>query len=278
MNFGSLEKIESVLLRPTGNFTIKNVVVLGTRDKNGMRRDSLKENNYKSDKYINFSVLGKLTLETSDYLVFSYSDFNDRENNVDIFISYPHIYRLLDIFDTIYKQVIINNGEDIFYEDKKGNAFLKEEYENTLYMIDNLIGNKSIGVIYDTIARYDENKSNETTYEKAITLALNNDNIKVQLSLDTFEYMYRFLKDFNLLTSSQNLYQLAYMNEIAKNLKFENNNDRIIQNGSLNHKRRIVVKKKDKNNEKPKPVLDNEDNAFLDPNIECDDGDSYLFN
>ena len=61
MNFGNLEKIEELILRPSKNFSIKNTVVLGRRNsKNGNRIDCFRENCYKSDKYTNYQYLGNL--------------------------------------------------------------------------------------------------------------------------------------------------------------------------------------------------------------------------
>ena len=61
MNFGRLEKVSSTLLNPAKNFTIKNVVVLGSKDvKTKSKRDAITEKSYPSSKYAEYSELNSV--------------------------------------------------------------------------------------------------------------------------------------------------------------------------------------------------------------------------
>jgi len=214
MNFGNLEKIEELILRPSKNFSIKNTVILGRRNsKNGNRIDCFKEDCYKSNKYTNYNYVGNLYIESSDFLVFSCKD--DETNKViEIYSSYQHIERIRDAFNTILEDL-----DEAFVVFDDGKIILKEEYENYVVKINNLVGNHSIQIVFDV--DYDEEKvSNQ--YTKAVTIFFNEENFYTTITDEDLHGITYFINNFNLLSSSQHLKQMAYLHQIAHSLELEN--------------------------------------------------------
>jgi len=214
MNFGNLEKIEELILRPAKNFSIKNTVVLGRRNsKNGNRIDCIREDCYKSNKYTNYQYVGNLYIESSDFLVFSCKD--DTTNKVtEIYSSYQHIEKIRDAFNTISEDI-----DDAFIEGDDGVIVLKHEYESYVVKINNLVGNHSIQLVFDVIC--DEDKvSNQ--YMKGVTILFNNENLYTTVNDEDLRGITYFLNNFNLLSSSQHLKQMAYMQQLAYSLELEN--------------------------------------------------------
>lgn len=229
MNFGSLEKIESIILRPAKNFIIKNVVIFGSRDSVGFRIDALKDRTYKSNKYSNTDYVGRLSLETSDYLVFEFSNtINDKRKTEEIFISYPHIYEFKEILEEIYTEYANN---DVFKYNKNNIPYLTEEYKEYLKKIE-LINNKNIGFMFDVLEEYDD-VAHVTNYSEGITIIFNDEELYSTVSMDTFYYIYRFVNEFNLLQSSQNLINLSYMTEMSKSLNLTNEITKEIKHGHV---------------------------------------------
>lgn len=205
MNFGNLEKIESVLLRPCKNLSIKNVIVLGKRNfKDGRKIDSISSKTYNSNKYIDINKLQTINIETSDFLVFSYFNYKAKEG-VEIYFSYPHLYDLMESFKYIMDTI---RNEKVFIKDKNGNVFLNEEYEQYVIEIDELVGNKSIKIIFDIYE--DEDINEEIKTQEAITIFFNSSEMYSTIRLKELKGLIYFLEKFNLLLSSQNLLLIAF--------------------------------------------------------------------
>ena len=214
MNFGNLEKIEELILRPAKNFTIKNTVILGRRNsKNGFRIDCFKENAYKSNKYDNYKYLGNLYMESSDFLVFSCK--NDENNKTtEIYSSYQHIQKIRNGFNTMVEEI-----ENAFIEDEDGVIILKEEYENFIVEINNLVNGHSIKLVFDV--NYDEDEVSRK-YCRAVTIFFNEEVFYTTITDEDLQGITYFLNNFNLLSSSQHLKQMAYMQQLAYALDVEN--------------------------------------------------------
>jgi len=215
MNFGNLEKIEELILRPSSKFSIKNTVVLGRRNsKSGNRIDCFKEDCYKSNKYTNYQYVGNLYIESSDFLVFSCKDDDTNKVN-EVYSTYKHIEKIRDGFNTILKNI-----EDAFDVLDTGEIVLKYDYEHYVVKINNLVNNNSIQMVYDVI--YDENKLEGKQYERGITIFFNEESFYTTISEEEFHGITYFINNFNLLSSSQHLKQMAYMQQIAYALELEN--------------------------------------------------------
>ena len=215
-NFGNTERIESIILRPAANFQIKNVVTLAKMSKTGKRINSISNKVYTTKKYTNIDRVNSLNLETSDYLVFSY--FNKAKNKkIEIFSSYQHIKRIRKGFNNIYN-IIEEHEDDLFIYDDEDykECTLNPDFENYQSRINNLVNNNSIILIFDLIEGEDE------SLKPAVTIFLNSEEDYVTIKLEEFEGLCYFLDNFDLLSSSQNLYLFSYLNEISNSLELEN--------------------------------------------------------
>lgn len=258
MNFGSLEKIETVILRPSSNFRIKNVVTFGSRNEIGGRKDAFYENSYKSNKYNNLDYVSSNTLETQDYLVFEYNEYDaetKKRKKEEIFISYPHIYELKNLIESVYTEYL--EGQ-VFKTNDEGILYISNEYEDYFEKI-KLINNKNIGLLFDVLENYDENLQT-VSYEEGITFVFNDEDYRTTISMDSFYYIYRFVNEFNLLQSSQNLILLSFMNEIANGLNLTNKTVSESKSGKING-RKIKSRKEIKENKKKE--LDERQKAFF---------------
>lgn len=246
VNYGNLEKIESVILRPAPNFSIKNVVVFGSRSfKNGMRYDSLKEVPYKTNKYSDLDIVGKVCIETSDYLVFNYSDIS-RKINVEIFMSYQHIHKLRDVFSKCLKAVqnkcIINKEKQKMFIKTKGNYYINPDFEEWYLSVNNLIGGKSMNFVLDL--KEIEEINGDVTTVPAIEILFNDEDISVTLDKESLDAVSYFLDNFDLLSSSQNLSLMSYLTQMANGLNLENKTYSKAMGGKLLKKVKPVSKKK----------------------------------
>ena len=214
MNFGNLEKIEELILRPAKNFSIKNTVVLGRRNsKNGNRIDCFKENCYKSNKYTNYNYVGSLYMESSDFLVFSCKD-DESNKGIEIYSSYQHIMKIRNAFNTVVEDL-----DDAFDTFDDGVIVLKPEYEDYVIKINNLVGGHSISIVFDVINNEDEISSK---YTKGVTIFFNDENLYTTITDEDLYGITYFINNFDLLSSSQHLKQMAYMQQIAHALELEN--------------------------------------------------------
>jgi len=214
MNFGNLEKIEELILRPSSKFSIKNTVILGRRNSNnGNRIDCLKEDCYKSSKYTNYHYVGNLYIESSDFLVFSCKD--DETNKInEIYSSYQHIEKIRKAFNNILK-----NMDEAFTVYGDGTIVLEPKYEKYIEKINGLIGNHTIQMVYDV--DYDDEKVSNK-YTKCVTIFFNEEKYYTTITEEELQGITYFINNFNLLSSSQHLKQMAYMHQIAHALELEN--------------------------------------------------------
>ena len=219
MDFGNLEYIENPILRLSKNLILKNVVRFGSRQyQTNKRVDSLREISYSSNKYDNYNYVGKLTLETSNFLVFSY--YKSKEENLEIYTSYPHLLNIKNTFKTIERTAI---EEQVFYEIDDDRLGISEEYKNYRETIKNLPNGNTITLFYSVINDPINSTSFKTIEIPAVTFLFMNNNVKFQetISFEVFQWLVDFMNDFNLLLSSQNLTIFAYLNRITKALKLE---------------------------------------------------------
>ena len=219
-NFGNLEKIESVILRPCKNLIIKNVVQFGSssiRDKK--RYDAVRSYSYQTNKYSDHNYVGSLYLETSDFLVFQYTNYDKgKKINEEVFISYPQFKKLKNHFNEFYK---IAMDQDVYIQSEKDNSiFINDEFMNYENKITNMVNGKSMSLIFDTIDHKTVDDSIEC--EPAVSLFISEEEYIVTMSFDVFEMLLDFLNSFNLLTSSQQLINFAYMTEIANAFNLKN--------------------------------------------------------
>jgi hypothetical protein len=192
MLLGDAEKIEKSLFSPVKNFTIKVAVLLGNKSpREGFKMDCIYTKNYKSAKYSNFDTLSTTNVRTSDFLVFTYAYENKFE---EIYISYPHLKRVIDGFENIHK-LLFKDDSDVFLTEDD-NIFLNAKYKNHYEKIEDLTNGKSL-VLYPDVVR-------ENDYEiSGVGMYFIEPNNVVEMGFETFDAVFHFLKNFNLEMMSQ---------------------------------------------------------------------------
>jgi len=215
LDFGNLEKVDSIILRPAKNFLIKNIVQFGSVDiRTKKRRDAIQPYSYKTSKYADLNYAGSLSIETSDFLVFEYSSIMKNTRVIeDVYVSYPQMKRLKDGLNS-FLDLANNEQEPVYIFDENDNKYyVTETYENYFHKIENMIGGKSLGLIFDTINN--ESDIDGSINEMSVTMYINKTDYPIFMSFDVFEMVVDFVNNFNLLTSSQQLMNFSYMYEIA---------------------------------------------------------------
>lgn len=234
LNLGNIEKVENILLRPAKNLVIKNAVIVGKKStKNQQKIDPIYVKSYSSNKYSDHSNLTTVSIETSDYLVFGFADIKESVFE-EIYISYPHIERVINFFEKAYnvlqgnvyltKDVKYGKDDKGIYEekklktkidmfiDKKGELYLNPKYSEYEMNLTNLIGGKSMSIMFDVIA--DENTQTE---QKGIYLFMNSQDNLVIITEENIKGLLYFLKNYNLQLSSQNLLMMTVMMNNSSN-------------------------------------------------------------
>jgi hypothetical protein len=182
----NVEKIEKVLFTIGSNFSVKNAVITGTKGKDNIKLNPIYSREYNSTKYSDKSQLEQITVRTSDYIVLSYNDFQNRVNE-EIYISYPHMSFFLEKLEEAVRMV---NTPDMF----KGNN-INPKYQDLVIKLDNLGGQKSIAFIPHVI-------QNDQNYSYGVLLFLNSDEVYIEIDANNLYTLYYILKDFNLNLNS----------------------------------------------------------------------------
>lgn len=211
--FDNLEKLERVLLNPCSYFSLKNVVMLGqVNNKDKKRLNPVSFNSYKTKKYSNKEYVESISLKSSEFLVLSYNNINEKINE-DIFISYPHLYRIKDAFsimlDAITSNRISDNDLELFIE-CDGELYINSDCKEFHIKVGNLSNGKSIILMPDIINDYDGNDV------AGVRILMNSSDNDIAMDLDTFNYTANYILDFNLQSSSMMLMNLAASIQLEK--------------------------------------------------------------
>jgi hypothetical protein len=201
--FESLEKIEKVLYTPCRFLSIKNVVTLGSSTKDGKRLNPLYKKTMKSNKYSDESELETLTLKTSDFLVFSYSRDKDFS---EVYISYPHMDRLLKAFEDIQE---ILHDDNSFCNHIEGGLAVEVKASKFMSKVDNLSSGKSIALLLTVV------EDVELGDMAGVMMLIGKEEYSLELNFEVFDSLVYFLKSLNLSMSSQLLINLAAMEELS---------------------------------------------------------------
>lgn len=247
LNFEGMETIDSTIYRINSNLTIKNVIKFGKSSyENNLRKDALYSKNIRTQKYVDVSVSENVYLETSDFLVFQYTckDENNKFNSEEVYISYPHIYRLKNKFKTVYekfkkdisnsKKKDFDNSKLIFLKTDDNHLCLTPRYEEYKVDINELINERCIVLLFDIM---EKETTNGIKDERAVRLIINKPEYYVLLNFNQFESLVMFLDEFNLLNSSQNLINFSYMTRITSALNmFPKKTNSVNVNGLVNQR------------------------------------------
>lgn len=194
----ALEKITKTIYRPCRGLSIKHVINLGSKAKNGNRKSDTWASNYKSNKYNNASDLTSLFLDTQDYMVFSIS------NDVEVYVSYPHLYRVKKAFKKALKW--FSASVEIFTE-VDDDLIVHTKYKKLNASALGLVGNRNI-VIRPSVV-----DDGDYVYE-GVAITLHEPDNVIYMTVDELEAFWDFLSTFNLYMSSQMMLNFAKLYEI----------------------------------------------------------------
>lgn len=195
----SVERIEKVMFQ-SGHFTVKNVVLLGTKGANSNRLNPIYERSYPSNKYNDRNQLTSIRFNQNEYVVLAYNDFEQKINE-EIFVSYPNYYSLVYFFvqclDLLNKPGVFTNNS------------VATQYTEYVVESDPLVsGKKMIAVpaVWDGV---------DNSIRKGLTIFLNSEEVFVQLEAVGISSLVYILENFNLSLASNQLLIMGMLNELA---------------------------------------------------------------
>ena len=191
-----VEKIVCEVFRVSG-LIIKHSVTFGTKAQDGSRRNAITHYNYKSNKYTNESELTTYMVNTDDYIIFE-RNAKDKDEKVQVLMSYQHIPRVKKMFRKSLKWVEEDEYADLFIYDNDGIPHLNKEIQVELTAF-NLVGGKAM-MIRPHVVNWD----NE--YYEGYMLYFNNEDTYIELTYDMCEAISDFLDSFRLYEASRLLF------------------------------------------------------------------------
>ncbi|PTU25896.1 hypothetical protein DA469_21340 [Bacillus subtilis] len=195
----TVERIEKTLFSVGNLFSVKNVILNGNKGKNDNKLNSIYTRSYDSQKYSDRSTLDQIQIRTSDFLVFSYHDFQNKINE-DIFISYPHMMNFMTILTSAYNMV---NTDEVY----QGNN-INPKYANVSLTTNPLGGGKQLAFIPTIIQR-------DQVYTNGVILFLGSEDYAIELDASQLGALYYILNNFNLLSESSTLFLTGLMFDSA---------------------------------------------------------------
>ena len=198
------ERITREVFSPCKGLKIKHQVVFGKKNDDETRSGELNKFEYRSNKYTDANNLISYTLNTSDYLVFECNVYG--REKIQIFVSYPHFYRVKRAFREAVKWFNEDKYADMFIY--KGNEpIFNSDFNDTCAVAYNLVSNKAIKIA-PTIIDIENEK-----YEGVIVY-FNTEYDFVSMTMDQLEAVSDFLDEFRLYEASQLL--INYMATIER--------------------------------------------------------------
>ena len=198
------ERITREVFSPCKGLKIKHQVVFGKKNDDETRSGELNKFEYRSNKYTDANNLISYTLNTSDYLVFECNVYG--REKIQIFVSYPHFYRVKRAFREAVKWFNEDKYADMFIY--KGNEpIFNSDFSETCSVAYNLVSNKAIKIA-PTIIDIENEK-----YEGVIVY-FNTEYDFVSMTMDQLEAVSDFLDEFRLYEASQLL--INYMATIER--------------------------------------------------------------
>lgn len=195
-----VERLEKVMFQ-SGSFSVKNVVLLGSKGANSNRLDPIYERTYPSSKYNNRAELGTVRFNQNEYLVLAYNNFEEKINE-EIFVSYPHYQSLLDFFAQCVELintpgVFTNNGVAGQYVDT---AIESEPFASNKRMI-------AVPAVWE---------DKDGNLRKGILLFLNSEDVATQIEISGVSSLLFMLESFNLSIASNQLLIMGMLNDLSK--------------------------------------------------------------
>lgn len=200
-----VESITKAIFYPAKNFTIKHRVVFGQTNNDKTRKSELYVSETKTQKYSNLSKVTNLYLDTKDYLVFQYGNYND--NGLEIYISYPHIDRVKKMFRNATKWFYSKTYKDLFIVKNK-KLVLGAEFKGLFFDALDLIGGTALRIEPSTVHVGEEIVEGGVLY-------FNDETNFIELTYEQIDTIADFLESFNLYQSSLALTNFVYSQQMA---------------------------------------------------------------
>jgi hypothetical protein len=201
----NVERIERTIYS-SGKFTIKNSVSVGSKGKDDVKLDAIYERQYNSKKYSNKSQLESIHVNTSDFLVFAFNDYQNKINE-EIYVSYPHILEI--------KQMFANAVQMVKTQDMFVNGNVNPKYSEVVLKPTDVLtgkemqlgGQKTIAIIPHVIQR-------DEALFPGVLMFLNSEDIYVEMDAKTLVVFYETqLANFDLQTQSALTVTLGLVNK-----------------------------------------------------------------
>ena len=186
-----VEYINKTIYNITRNFKLKHQVKFGSKNQNDERINSLYISNYTSKQYKTDMELLSVNIDTNDYLILEYRE--NKDNNISIFISYPHLFSV---------KRILRNAVKWFYEEEYADMFIikndeikfNSKYKDFVEETNSTINRKIIRIKPRLVEKDDH-------YEEGVVMNLD-DAFLVELSIDELEALYDAINTFDLYQNS----------------------------------------------------------------------------
>lgn len=156
---------------------------------------------FKSSKYTNMSELKDIVINTSDYLILEFSDYNANREIVteQAYISYPHMGMFRSMLNEAHKWFSSEDEYTDLLVQVEGKYYLNDKYENlSVYM---QISNKKMLIIKPNLI---EDPDTGITKE-AVNLIFDN-LMAITLTLDELENLKSLIDTFDFYVASLALY------------------------------------------------------------------------
>ena len=187
------EKITRTVFQVCKGLKIKHQVVFGSKKDDETRRGELNKYEYNSSKYTDVTRLVSYNLETSDYLIFECNTYG--REKLQIFVSYPHFYRVKRAFKEAVKWFNDDKYSDLFIY--RGNTpIFNSDFKNIEAVAYNLVSNSAIRITPTTIEI-------ESEIYEGVTVCFNSELDFVTMTIDQLEAVSDFLDSFRLYEASQ---------------------------------------------------------------------------
>jgi hypothetical protein len=196
-----LEKIDKKLFSPCKYLNLGISVNLGRTGNNNVRLDGVYVKTYPTKKYSDVSTVHALSIETSEFLVLTYSRDKEFEQ---VYLSYPHMKQFVTAIQGINALVQSNGTEDnpLFVLDEDERVCMNSAYDGVVFDVKGLAQSKSIKIRPEVVGSRDGDSPGAVMY-------INNPAYEVEIDELALEALCYFVENFNLFYASQMLVNFA---------------------------------------------------------------------
>jgi hypothetical protein len=192
---------------------LKLVVTFGKRMKSGIRKDAFSENTRNTQKYNDLEKASFWQLDTSDFLVFSYTE---KDNFNEVYISYPHMKQMMDSMKNVHKWFFDNKVYDSLFVENSEGIFETDLCRNTSEKFTAINGH-SVAMQPALVT------DKEDDVVPGLYIFINSESCCAKMTWSEFDAMFYFLTKFDLCTTSMILTNSAISTILFKTLNPNSN-------------------------------------------------------